>query len=167
MRICVHNCGRPEEEWVESLRKHIPTAPGAEISSADFAKFLQVRGNDLGALEKLVDIKALESNFTPEQLAQWQIPTPELIRQLEEKGVDCDVLRMYPHEVKPLDTSNIAAQCRNDDITKCCPKTFTIKILGGNYQRLRPRYVYKGRTKRGPRRFRLQIVTRKEKACTI
>lgn len=166
------------EAWIADLRKLPPaTLPGGNISSADLARYLEVRGNDYEAFEQqlqdnqsdieLVNFSELERRMSEEQLRMWQLPTPELIRELESQGVDCDLLRMYPHEVKPLDLTRISSQCRNNDIAELYPKTFTIKNLGGNYQRLRPRYVYKGRTKRGPRRFRLQIVTRKEKACTI
>ena len=166
------------EAWIADLRKLPPaTLPGGNISSADLARYLAVRGNDYEAFEQqlqdnqsdidLVNFSELERRMSEEQLRMWQLPTPELIRELESQGVDCDLLRMYPHEVKPLDLTRISSQCRNNDIAELYPKTFTIKNLGGNYQRLRPRYVYKGRTKRGPRRFRLQIVTRKEKACTI
>lgn len=162
MKICVHNCGLPADECkcllgssdgnIEALQRSLGTK--AEVTTSQ----------EVGAI---IDFTELERKMSEEQLRMWQMPTPELIRELESQGVDCDLLRMYPHEVKPLDLTRISSQCRNNDIAELYPKTFTIKNLGGNYQRLRPRYVYKGRTKRGPRRFRLQIVTRKEKACTI
>lgn len=71
-------------------------------------------------------------------------------------------LRMYPHEVKPLDLTRISSQCRNNDIAELYPKTVYIRNVGGDYAQWIPDTIYLARTKRGPRRFRLQAVKRKD-----
>lgn len=151
------------EAWIAELRKLPPASmPGGNISTADLARYQVIKGHECLVVGDPIDFAELERGMSEEQLRLWQLPTPALIRELESQGTDCDLLRMYPHEVKPLDLTRISSQCRNNDIAELYPKTFTIKNVGGDYQRLRPRYVYKGRTKRGARRYRLQIVSRKE-----
>lgn len=192
MRICVHNCGRPEAEC--ECRKNDPTELGTSESAEKqgdlsvtfggssireqfpeavrgLAQKLLKDSNFSSALARynpqehpvgLVLLKEDGRQMSPEEMEEW-ITNLQKLAPVGLPGGNISPVDLARHlTAQGVRLTNIAAQCRNDDVTKYYPKTYTIRNVGGDYERWVPGKIYLARTKRGARRFRLQSVKTKE-----